>query len=366
VKLSRLTGRRRRDKMKYIGKDHIKAAYGRSYTDRVPVYPITSVINAKVAGITIKEYLTDPEKFSKAVVASYDRFQGDVVTMMADLVMEAEACGCAVTMPEDDLAYVSKHILDDKKKLLKMKVPDPNKDGRLPYYIEGLSLARPQITDAAAGSVISGPWQIAVQLRGAEQILMDAADDPAFVHDLMKYTTELAQTFGWAINTQAKVGLSYSEAACSLNLISPTIYRTFVLPYHQQMVKFFSQKRTGLTLHICGFIDPIMEDLVATGITGLSIDCHSSLEKLMKVSNSKIVIIGNVDILIFKDGTRKQIEEATRWCIDTAAPYSGFVLSSACEIPPTSPLENIDHFIKFAHDYGRYDRLVPGWRGYKI
>ena len=352
--------------MKYIGRDHVRAAYSRSFTDRVPVYPITSIINAKVAGMTIKEYLTNPKKFAKAVVASYERFQGDVVTMMADLVMETEACGSTVAMPEDDLAYVTKHILDDKKKLLKLKVPDPMKDARLPYYIEGLSLARPHIADAAAGSVICGPWQIAVNLRGAEQILMDTVDDPEFVHDLMKFTTEFAERYGTAINTEARVGLSYSEATCSLNLISPDIYRKFVLPYHQQLVKFFSEKRTGITLHICGYIDAIMEDLVATGISALSIDCYSSLKKLMKVSNRKLVIIGNVDILLFKDGTKKQIEDATKWCIDTAAPYSAFVLSSACEIPPTAPLENIDTFIEFAKNYGRYERIVPGWIGYKM
>jgi len=352
--------------MKYVGRDHVRAAYSRSFTDRVPVYPITSIINAKVAGMTIKEYLTNPKKFAKAVVASYERFQGDVVTMMADLVMETEACGSTVAMPEDDLAYVTKHILDDKKKLVKMKVPDPMKDARLPYYIEGLSLARPLISDAAAGSVICGPWQIAVNLRGAEQIIMDTVDDPEFVHDLMKFTTEFAQKFGMAINTEARVGLSYSEATCSLNLISPDIYRKFVVPYHQQLVKFFSEKRTGVTLHICGHIDAIMEDIVATGVSALSIDCYSSLKKLMKVSNRKLVIIGNVDILLFKDGTKKQIEDATRWCIDTAAPYSAFVLSSACEIPPTAPLENIGHFIKFGKEYGRYERIVPRWIGYQM
>jgi uroporphyrinogen decarboxylase len=229
------------------------------------------------------------------------------------------------------------------------------KDGRLPYYIEALSLARPHITDAAAGGVICGPWQIAVNLRGAEQIILDTFDDPDFVHDLMKFTTEFARRFGMAINREARVGLSYSEAACSLNLISPDIYRNFVLPYHRQLVNYFSEKRTGITLHICGY-----------GISALSIDCPSSLKKLMKVSNRKLVIIGNVDILLFKDGTKKQIEAATKRCIDAAAPYSGYVLSSACEIPPTAALENIDHFIKFAHDYGRYERMVPGWLGYKI
>ncbi|RLB03805.1 MAG: hypothetical protein DRG50_09800 [Deltaproteobacteria bacterium] len=354
--------------MKYIGREHVKAAYKGSFTDRVPVYPITSLINAKVAGITIKEYITDPKKFAKAVVASYERFQGDVVTMMADLVMESEACGSKVEFPEDDLAYVTKHVLEDKKDLLKLKVPDPKKDGRLPFYIEGLSLARPHITEAAAGSVICGPWQIAVQLRGAEQLLMDCTDDPQFVHDLMNFATEIAETFGMAINKEARVGLSYSEAACSLNLISPEIYRTFVLPYHRRLVNFFSSKRTGVTLHICGYIDAIMEDIVDTGISALSIDCVSDMQKLFDIAKEKrarmLVVIGAVDILLFKDGTKEQIEEATKKYIDQFAPLGHFVLSSACEIPPTAPLENIDHFVKFAKEYGRYDRLIPGWKGY--
>jgi uroporphyrinogen decarboxylase len=70
--------------------------------------------------------------------------------------------------------------------------------------------------------------------------------------------------------------------------------------------------------------------------------------------------------LPFNDGTKKQIAKATRQCIDTVAPYGAFVLSSACEIPPTAPLENIDYFINFAKEYGRYERMVPGWVGYKM
>ena len=42
----------------------------------------------------------------------------------------------------------------------------------------------------------SGPWNIAVHLRGTESLLMDTYDDPAFVHDLMKFSTEVVRTVG--------------------------------------------------------------------------------------------------------------------------------------------------------------------------
>ena len=96
---------------------------------------------------------------------------------------------------------------------------------------------------------------------------------------------------------------------------------------------------------------------------------HVLYEKARKHARrlgKKLVVIGNVDILLFNDGTKKQIEKAAKWCIDTVAPYGAFVLSSACEIPPTAPLENIDYFMSFAKAYGRYERMVPGWVGYRI
>ena len=105
--------------MTYIGRSHVKAAYKGSFTDRLPVYSITSLINAKVAGITMKKYITDRKECAKAVVASYERFQGDVVTMMADLVMEGEGCGSKVGVTEDDLGDITKHVVEDKKDLLK-------------------------------------------------------------------------------------------------------------------------------------------------------------------------------------------------------------------------------------------------------
>ena len=52
-------------------------------------------------------------------------------------------------------------------------------------------------------------------------------------------------------------------------------------------------------------------------------------------------IIGNVPTHLFVDGTKVQMEEAVRECIEIAAKGSAFILSAGCEVPPGSPIENI-------------------------
>jgi hypothetical protein len=37
-------------------------------------------------------------------------------------------------------------------------------------------------------------------------------------------------------------------------------------------VNFFQEMRGGLSMHICGYLDPIMEDLLDLGIVALSLD----------------------------------------------------------------------------------------------
>ena len=204
----------------FSGRDHVRAAYKREFTDRVPSYPILGAYNAREFGYTIREYLTDATKLAQSQIGSFDIYRPDVVVVMADLNMEAEAAGNELIFPEDAICQIKQHVLRDKGALGRLSVPDPGKDGRLPYYLEACEKVSQAIEESPVGSVIVGPWAIAVTMRGAEQLIMDTVDDPPFVHELMRFTTELATKFGDAISA-LRVGLSYSEAPASCSFISP-------------------------------------------------------------------------------------------------------------------------------------------------
>jgi len=338
----------------YTGRDRIRAAFRREYADRVPFYPMVGRCQAKYAGFTVRQFFTDAAALSNATLAFYERFGPDLVGVAGDTTMEAEAFGNEVGFFEDAMPYVTKRFLEDKGNLAKLEVPNPRRHGRLPIFLEACERVRSVVKDTSVGGIIGGPWGTASQLRGLEQLLYDTVDDPDFVHQLMKLTTEFAKRFGDA-QRELGIGLCIGEPAGSCSVVSPHMFRTFILPYLQDIVAHFQQTGAAMTLHICGYVDPIMEDMVASGAAAISIDSPSSLKRLIEVSQKKVVIIGNVPTLLFLEGTKEQMEAAVRECIDIAAAGSAYILCSGCEVPQDTPIEAIEYFKEAALNYGSYE-----------
>jgi len=352
---------------RYAPRDHVVAAYKRTFTDRVPVYPIVASFAGCLDGLSIEEYCTNPQKAIKAQLHYYERYEPDVILAYNDLAKEAEAVGCSVKYSDYVVPSVAAHVLqDDKGKLAKLSIPDPKSAGRLPGFLEmceGLMAAK---LPTATGAVLVGPWTIAMLMRNPEMLLLDTFEDPAFIHDLMRFTTEYCKVFGdEALKT--KIGLSFSEPTASISLISPDNYREFIAPYHKELVDYFKAKKVGLTTHICGTTYPIYEDLIQAGFTTLSIDLDQQsdpklhvdqLKRLKEVAKKRVVVIGNVDATLFERATRDEIEAEVRRCVDTAARDSAFILSTSCEIPPRSKPEVVGWFLEAAKEYGRYDRFM--------
>jgi len=346
----------------YTGKQRISAAFKQTFTgmekkiDRIPAYPFTGQCNAQLVGATIREILQDSRVFVKAQVAAYERYKPDILLMQRDLLMEVEALGNKLRFPEHSMCISEKLSLEDKGKLSSLKIPDPTKDGRLPEYLEAISEARKQVTDIPVSPIISGPWTIAIGLREATGLIMDAMKDPDYVHELMQFCTQVSITYGEAL-LSIKAAPNYSEAPASCSLISPKIYRTFIFPYHKKLVDHFKEKKAGVGLHICGYADPILEDMVNTGVTNISIDALTDLAKAVEVTRGRAVLIGNVDTNLFYSGTRENMKQAIKHCIDLAPKDSGYILASGCEVPGIAPPEQIDWFMELANELGSYDKV---------
>jgi uncharacterized protein (DUF169 family) len=218
---------------RYSGRDRVVAAYKRSFADRVPAYPIVASFAGTLDGLSIEEYCTNVPKAIKAMLNYYERYEPDVVLAYNDLAKEAEAFGCRVKYSDYVVPSIDVHVLaDDKAKLAKLALPDPMKTARLPGFLEqceALVRAKPP---TAIGAVAVGPWTIAMLLRNPETMLLDTFEDPQFIHDLMRVTTEFCKIWGDAI-ARTGIGLSFSEPTASISLISPDNYREFVAPYHK-------------------------------------------------------------------------------------------------------------------------------------
>ncbi len=344
--------RTKEPKFKMTGKQRVAAAFKGELADYIPAYPITGQVNAQLVGATIKEFLTDPKVFVKAQIASYERFKPDIIVMEADLLREAEALGNTLKFSRNGMCVSETLCLAEKNKLARLSLPDPHKTARMPDYLEACREAKRQLPDCSVSGVVAGPWTIAVGLRGATELLRDTWKDKDYVQKLMEFTTEVAIIFGEAVREQG-VGLSLSEAPASCSLISPKIYKEFLFAYHKRIIDHFRERRVFVGLHICGYVDPILEDMVATGASNLSIDAPSDLASAMNMANGKAVIIGNVSTDLFSLGKKENIEKAIRDCLETTGKRSGYILSTGCEVPGIAHPETVEWFMEAARKFGK-------------
>jgi uroporphyrinogen decarboxylase len=335
------------------GVERVKAVFKRKQPDRVPFYPIVSSMAAGLVGINARAYYTDLDKMADAQIALRDEIGHDIVTMMADLYFEVEAMGSPVEFPDDDIPMLRSYLLADKRALGSLEFPEPGSAGRIPAYLEACKKVAGTVTDAAVGAVICGPWTLAVNLRGAENLIMDTATDPEFVHELMRFTSDVSGRLGEAVR-EAGAGLSFSEAPASLSLISPKIFREFVMPYEKEVIAGLREKRISVTVHICGFIDPIMEDICSMGAIAISMDKPASLEKMLEVAQGRTVVIGNVPTGLFIDGTRREIEDEVTRCLKAGKDKGSYILATGCELSPKADIERVKWFGELATALGTY------------
>jgi uroporphyrinogen decarboxylase len=344
---------------KLSGRQRISAAFKKTFSDqdpeldRIPAYIITGACNAQLVGASIREFLQNREIFVNAQITAYKRYQPDILIMLRDILASVEAIGTELIFPENSMCFPVTNILEDKVKLSSLEVPDPKKDGRLPDYLEACVETKERISGTIVTGIIAGPWTIAVGLRGATALIMDSTDDPDFVHELMQFCSEVTFTSTEAL-MEIGVGVGYSEAPASCSLISPSMYRTFVLPYHKQLVEYFKEKKIGIGLHICGKADPILEDMVSTGASNISIDSGTDMTKAVEATRGRTVLIGNVDTNLFLRDSRDEMGQAIKACIDLAPSDSGYILAPGCEVPSLALPDKIDWFMELAREFGYY------------
>ena len=341
------------------GRDRVRACMKRTLADRIPIGVIWGPFKARVLGCSLQDYWKDWKKLAEGTITCYELCPTDTVGVGWDIHLEAETVGARLEFPDDGVPRVKQHILDQKSKLASLKVPEPEKSGRFPSYIEACRTVVNTLKEGSLSGTVTGPWTTATGLRGAQELIYDTADDPHFVEELMRFTTEVTKILGARV-LETGLSLTMGEAASSCSLISPTIYRRFIKPHHQEIVRFFREKKAGLSLHVCGYIDPIMEDVMDLGIVALSLDSPSSLSKMVEISQKKIVLVGNVATSLFVSGTKEEMESAVEECIRVAAPGGAFILSSGCEIPYNATMERAQFFLRAAKEYGKAERILGG------
>jgi len=336
------------------GKERIMAAWKGEETDRVCFNVDVGPHYSPVLDLTPNDYFGNIETAIDIQVKSVGDYTSDIITVPQNMMgwFGVNACYGYKTR-SDEVQDGSVKTMEDLEDL--EAVPASEIEG-LKLLGESCSKINSLASDYASRAAVFGPILDAVRLTGLEEWIANTVENPEFIHKEMRLTTDATKDRALEIikNTDLMI-LVVADTFASISNISPKIYKEFVFDYEMELFQDL-QKESGdskiVGIHICGFIDPIMEDIAQLPLDWIELDGPSSLEKLFDATKGKMMIRGNVGGEIFSEGTKDQIYEAVKSCLDISSGSPKYILSTGCQIPLNAPLDQVRHFIDAAQQYG--------------
>ena len=329
-------------------------------SDSVPVVPQVTYTTARITGVKFVEAMKDPNVMARALLAGYREilYDGIYVGWESSFNLVAETMGCTLRIPEDDLPSISAPVVKTRSDIDKVKLPDPEKDGRLPIQLKALDIVKKNVGNKVPiFKYIPGPLTLATLLRGTYDALLELRTDKPFIHNLIKLATEASKLFGIAAVNHGADIVVVADPTASSSVISPEMFREFSLPYTKEILSAVKKAGAVPSLHICGKTEPILSDMVKTGAEVLEVDYLVDLAKAKSTVGKQVCLEGNIDpagILLKEKPSR--VMRSAKDCIKKAAADGGFILSSGCEVPLDAPIENLKAMVKAARTYGSYKK----------
>jgi len=323
------------------------------YPDRTPFVPSIYEHGAAIIGSTPSIASCDADLMAAAAVESYKTYGHDLVTVGIDIYnIEAEAFGCPVRRFDNhDIPAVHDHPLAAQESLdsSALAIPDEGEHGnRLGLIVEACRKAYAELKDEVpVYACMGGPFSQAVELRGFDNFLMDMIDNPAAAHALLHKTTELSVRHARRLSEQ-KVGINVYESWATLPLISPDIFRDFVVPYEKRIVaEIRSAYETPAPAVILGGNTSMLMDFFLDIDTSLVVADYMTdfgfMRRKLKEHDSRMVVRGCLDPKRIERGEWQQLQAPIATLAEASRDMPNFVWGCGCVSIDTTR-ENLLHF----------------------
>ena len=202
--------------------------------------------------------------------------------------------------------------------------------------------------------ILSGAWaplyHNVANMFGMENYFVKMHTDP----NLVIAVTERVVDFYMAMNKKLFDEYASDITACFFGndfgtqldlMISPQMFRKFVMPYQKQIAVQAKSYKLYAFLHSCGSVIKAIPDMIEAGIDGLhpiqAIAAGMNAENLAEKFKDKIVFVGGVDTqVLLREGTAKQIKDDVKR-LKKLFGNNFFVSPSHEAVLPDVPPENL-------------------------
>jgi uroporphyrinogen-III decarboxylase len=333
--------------------DLIAVANGKTTENKLPIgFIIDSPWLPNWYGINILDYFTSDELWLKANIKAIDTFPGVIFLpgfwSEYGMCTEPSAFGAKCIFWKNEFPFAEKTI-QQSADIDRMKAPNPETDGLLPFMLNRLTQTRPAIEKAGHHirfSVSRGPLNIASFLMGTTELMTTMMMEPDAVHRLLRIVTDFLKSW----HKLQCDSISSIEGIMMLDdivgFIGEEEFMEFGYPYLKELYDVDAKVKLFHNDADCTMSVKFYPEL---GINLFNPGTHLSVRDLIEITGKKMTVLGNIpprDVLAA--GTHEDIRKAVNELLADTPDKSRLLLSCGGGMPPGVTTEQINAFISAA------------------
>ena len=201
------------------------------------------------------------------------------------------------------------------------------------------------------GKVV-GPWTLAYNLYGVENLVLDTILEPEKTKRLVRELSVIPMEFAKAQLDAGADMITWADHVTS-DLVSAKIYEEFLLPVHMKAAEEL-QKDGPLILHICGNVMDRINCIAKTGFKLFHMDSRNDITAAVKQAGSAITITGCINNPVtLGQGTQEMIREEVEFNIKSGIR----IISPECALPASVSGKNLKYLVETVHRLRPVGRL---------
>ncbi len=308
----------------------------------IAVYPGAALIGRSVSDVACQ---------ASAQAAASEALRAQLGLRFAlsamDLSVEAEAFGAQVRFADDEIPTVIGRRVTDAESVSTLPVPSLGAT-RTEMALEVVRLLKSQGAAPLLLAGCIGPFSLAGRLFGVSDALELTLLEPEVAHALIDKTTAYLAAFVRALRDAGADAVVMAEPTAGL--LSPAGVTEFSSPYVRRIRQSVEEHGFSIILHNCGARIAHLAAILESGARVLHFGAPMDLAAARAQTPSDVVLCGNLDpAAVFLGLNPAGVATATRALVSSLEGQQGVVFSSGCDIPPTTPIENLAGFVGAIH-----------------
>ena len=311
--------------------------------------PVMTYPGLRLIDKSIPELMNDAQVQFQCIHALTERYPAAAALTIMDLSIEAQAFGSRIKYSDKETPSVLGKIISTEEEARNLRIPTLE-EGRMNICLEAARTAALEIRDRPVLGGHIGPFSLAGRLMDLTGVMIAMMEEPVTVHILLEKCTRFLIEYSKAFKQNGANGVIIAEPAAGL--LPPEKCSEFSSAYIKILVDEVQDDNFMVILHNCGNTVRLVPSMLSTGAMGLHFGNAVNMRDIMPLVPDNILAFGNIDpAAVIGNGTADEVEQAVNKLLEEMKPYRNFVLSSGCDIPTTTPLDNVDAFFRVLEKY---------------